>query len=60
MEPSIIFFWKNNKWNLSGKTFYTEEEINHWYKHNRNRIDGLSVVKKLSEKEATLKRLAEI
>jgi hypothetical protein len=55
MEPSIIFYWKNKAWKLSPKTFYTEEEINHWYKHNRNRIDGLRMLyilypKKFSDK----------
>ena len=57
MEPSIIFYWKNKAWKLSGKTFYTEEEINTWYKHNRSRVDGMSVVVPLKEKETTLARI---
>ena len=56
MEPSIIKYWKNNGWRTAKKNgkiriFQTEGEIADWYRRNRNRIDGLSIVLPLKDKE---------
>jgi hypothetical protein len=40
------------------KIFYSEDEINKWYKAMRSRVDGLSIV--LSVKEAQEKPLEEV
>jgi hypothetical protein len=55
IEPSIIKYWKNGEWKTVKRIFKTEEEITEWYKHNRCRIDGLTVVLPLKdEKQTTL------
>ena len=53
MEPSIIQYWKNAQWVKVKRIFYTEDEITEWYKRNRSRIDGLTVVKPLVSKGQT-------
>jgi len=50
MKPSHILYWKNGKFNTAkrhGKprVFTTDEEVAEWYKKNRNRVDGISIVK---------------
>jgi hypothetical protein len=44
MEPSIIVYWKDGKFRKTRRVFTSEEEISEWYKHNRSRVDGLSIV----------------
>ena len=51
MEPSVIHYWKNARWVKVKRIFYSEDEITEWYKRNRSRIDGLTVVKPLVAKE---------
>jgi len=56
IEPSHILYWKNNSWktakrNGRPRTFTTDEEVAEWYKHNRSRVDGLSVVKPIVDKK---------
>jgi len=59
-EPMVIEYWKNGKWVRARKVFYTEEEINRWYRRNRYRIDGLTVVKPLHPKgQLTLETSAQ-
>ena len=50
IEPSHILYWKNDEFKTAkrkGKPriFRTEEEVAEWYRRNRSRVDGLSVVK---------------
>jgi len=57
MEPSKIRYWKNGEWRTTRKIFTSEEEVNEWYRRNRSRIDGLSVVipiKQLKQAECNL------
>jgi hypothetical protein len=53
IEPSIIKYWKNGEWKTVKRTFKTEEEITEWYKRNRWRIDGLTVVIPLKDDKQT-------
>lgn len=60
MEPSVIFYWKQKpqpRFAITTKIFYQESEVNQWYKMNRHRVDGLSVVVPLKERDATIARL---
>ena len=49
MEPSVIDYWKNDKWVRARRVFYTDDDVREWYKHMRSRIDGLTIVTPLSE-----------
>jgi hypothetical protein len=53
IEPSIIKYWKNGEWKTVKRTFKTEEEVTEWYRRNRWRIDGLTVVVPLKAKPLT-------
>jgi len=50
LEPSIIKYWKDGKWRTAKGVFTDEEQVIEWYKRNRWRIDGMTVVVPLSEK----------
>jgi len=50
IKPSHIYYWKDDKWKIAKrngkpKIFVTNEEVAEWYKMNRWRVDGLSIVK---------------
>ena len=56
IEPSRIRYWKNGKFQIAKGIFTTDEQIAEWYKRNRWRIDGLSVVVPIKDKnQATLR-----
>ena len=44
MEPSFIYYWKGNKFHRDKRVFTSEEQVTGWYKHNRWRVDGISIV----------------
>jgi hypothetical protein len=44
IEPSRIKYWRGGKWQTTREVFTSTEEVEEWYKRNRWRIEGLSVV----------------
>jgi len=54
IEPSRIKYWKNNEWRTTRKIFRSTEEINEWYRRNRWRIDGLSIVVPLKDEKQSV------
>ena len=53
IEPSIIKYWKKGEWKTVKRVFTTEEQVNEWYRRNRWRADGLSVVLPLKDDKQT-------
>jgi hypothetical protein len=51
MEPSVIKFWKGDRWHTTRTVFTTEEQVAEWYRRNRWRIDGLSIVVPVDQKD---------
>lgn len=49
MKPCVIIWHKKGKWHKANKIFYTDEEINSYYKRNRNRVGVLMIVKTVAD-----------
>ena len=44
IEPCVITWFKNGKYHMAQRKFYTEEDITRYYSRNRNRVAVLMII----------------